>query len=176
MTKMNSFFLSLLAFLNTGLVATPSLPTGFQEAQWDMTAKQLEAVATIKKVITTDGFNYAEHLEENPEVYVQMTPNHKRIEYYFFGGRLYKIFIIYDRVLTHTKFYDRLVKEMQDRYGPPLKTFDENIVDLIIRHTQWQDETSILDLRKGAGFIYQVRIDKPAAEKKARAQHKKKGI
>lgn len=173
---MNLFFLSLVALLNIGQLVTPTLPAGFQEAQWDMTVEQLEAVATIRKIISTDGFNYAEHIEENPEVYIQMTPNHERIEYYFFGERLYKIFIIYDRVLTHTKFYEELIKEMQDRYGPPLKTFDENVVDLIIRHTQWQDETSILDLRKGAGFIYQVRINKAAAEKKAMAQYKKKGI
>ena len=173
---MNVLLLSLVTLMNTGQIATPSLPTGFQEAQWNMTVKQLEAVTKIKKIITTDGFNYAEHIEENPEVYVQMTPNHERIEYYFFGGRLYKVFIIYDRMLTHTKFYDELIKEMQDRYGPPQNIFDENIVNLIIRHTEWQDKASILDLRKGAGFIYQVRINKSAAEKKARTQHKKKGI
>ena len=60
---MSLFFLSLFALLNTGQIVTPMLPAGFQEAQWDMTVEQLESVATIRKIISTDGFNYAEHIE-----------------------------------------------------------------------------------------------------------------
>ena len=141
-----------------------------------MTVDQLRGKVEVEKVNTTEGFNYAEHLEENPEVYARMTNQHERIEYYFFDGRLYKIFIIYDRMLYHTGLYDRLVSDTQKQYGTPEKVFDESLLDLLIHHTLWEDESSSLDIRQGAGFIYQVRTDKAMAEKKARAQKKKKGI
>ena len=77
-----------------------------------------------------------------------------------FNGELYKIFVVYDKVLYHTRFYDELVKEIQEAFGLPKRSFEEQYFGLDVLHTLWEDSGSILDLRKGAGFIYQVRIDK----------------
>jgi hypothetical protein len=166
----------LLKVFIIALIAAVGLPEGFEKAKWGMTADELQAVAPVEKMDAGEGFNYAEHLEEDPEVYARMTEAHERIEYYFFEGRLYKIFIIYDRTLFHTPFYDRLIEEVKRQYGPPQDSYTEPFFDLTIQHTLWEDEASTLDLRKGAGFIYQVRIHKAAAEKKERSAHKKKGI
>jgi len=134
--------------------------------------KQVE----VERVEMTDEFGYAEHLEEDPEVYARMTSEHERVEYYFFQGRLYKVFVIYDRIFFHTRFYEDLIEEMTKSFGPPHKTYQEEFFGLNIQHTRWEDDNAVLDLRKGAGFIYQVRIDKAADRIKAKAVTKKKGI
>ena len=166
----------MLAVFMAGIIAVTGLPGGFEQATWGMTVEELKKVAAVEKVDLEEGFNYAEHMEEDPEVYARTTDQHERIEYYFFEGKLYKIFIIYDRILFHTRFYDRLTEEVKDRYGSPKEAYTEQLFDLPIQHTLWEDGTSTLDLRKGAGFIYQVRINKAAAQKKTHAQQKRKGI
>ena len=105
-----------------------------------------------------------------------MTPKHERVEYYFYQGHLYKVFVIYDRIYFHTRFYEDLVEEMKQSFGEPHEIYQEDFFGLPIQHTRWEDSTSYLDLRKGAGFIYQVRIDKAADRNKAKAQTKKKSI
>lgn len=166
----------ILTLFVAGFVAVIGLPSGYEKATWGMSAEELQQVASVDKIELGDGLNYAEHLEEDPEVYVRLTDQHERIEYYFFEGRLYKIFIVYDRILYHTHFYDRLIGEVKGRYGPPHKIYQEELFGLPIQHSLWEDKSSILDLRKGAGFVYQVRIDKATDQKKARSLHKKKGI
>ena len=159
-----------------GLIAVTGLPNGYEKAIWGMTVEELQQVASVEQVEVGDGLNYAEHQEEDPEVYIRLTDQHERIEYYFFEGRLYKIFIVYDRILYHTHFYDRLIEEVKGHHGPPQKIYHEELFGLPIQHTLWEDQVSILDLRKGAGFVYQVRIQKAAAQKKARSPQQKKGI
>jgi hypothetical protein len=162
--------------LLTAYLLVAGLPAGHGPVTFGMTVDQLRSKVQVDKVNTTEGFNYAEHLEEDPEVYAGMGDQHERIEYYFFEGRLYKIFIIYDRMFYHTGLYKRLVADAQKRFGKPEKVFDESLMDLLIHHTLWEDADTSLDLRMGAGFIYQVRTDKAMADKKAKAQKKHKGI
>ncbi|MBI3596988.1 MAG: hypothetical protein HY203_07550 [Nitrospirae bacterium] len=156
--------------------AGPALPNGYDRAGWGITVAELQKQVEIERAEMTDEFGYAEHLEEDPDVYFRMTPKHERVEYYFYQGRLYKVFIIYDRVYFHTRFYEDLVEEIKKSFGEPHEIYQEDFFGLPIRHTRWEDATSILDLRKGAGFIYQVRIDKAANRNKAKAQTKKKSI
>lgn len=158
------------------VVAGPTLPNGYDRAAWGITVAELKKQVEVERAELTDEFGYAEHQEEDPDVYFRLTPKHQRIEYYFYQGRLYKVFVIYDRVLYHTRFYEDLVGEMKTSFGDPQNIYRENLFGLPIQHTQWEDAVSILDLRKGAGFIYQVRIDKAANRDKAKAQRKKKSI
>jgi hypothetical protein len=156
--------------------AGAALPNGYEQAGWGIGVDDLKKQVDVERVEMTDEFGYAEHLEEDPEVYARMTSQHERIEYYFYQGRLYKVFVIYDRVFFHTRFYEDLIEEMKKSFGPPQKTYPEEFFGLKIQHTRWEDDNAVLDLRKGAGFIYQVRIDKAADRKKAKAETKKKGI
>ncbi|HEY5594606.1 MAG TPA: hypothetical protein VIL61_05535 [Nitrospiria bacterium] len=156
--------------------AGAALPDGYDPVHWGITVDDLKKQVEVERVEMTDEFGYAEHMEEDPEVYARMTSRHERIEYYFFQGRLYKIFVVYDRIFFHTRFYEDLIEEMKESFGPPLKTYQEEFFGLSIQHIRWEDDASVLDLRKGAGFIYQVRIDKAADQKKAKAENKKKGI
>jgi hypothetical protein len=157
-------------------VAGAALPHGYDRADWGITVAELQKQVEIERAGMTDEFGYAEHLEEDPDVYFRMTSNHERVEYYFYEARLYKVFIIYDRIYFHTRFYEDLVEEMKKSFGEPHEVYQEDFFGLPIQHTRWEDADSILDLRKGAGFIYQVRIDKAANQNKAKAQTKKKSI
>ncbi len=163
-------------YLISGLIAGVAIPEGYGDARWKMTADELRGVTAIKRADPEDHFTYAEHLEEDPEVYIGTSQGHERIEYYFFEGQLYKIFVVYDRMLTHTGFYEQLIAQTEAEFGPPLNAYQEEFFGLLIQHTYWEDEASTLDLRKGAGFIYQVRTHKALADEKARASKKKKGI
>jgi len=156
--------------------AGPALPKGYERAVWGITVPDLQKQVEIERAEMTDEFGYAEHLEEDPDVYFRMTSKHERVEYYFYLGHLYKVFIIYDRIYFHTRFYEDLVEEMKQSFGEPLEIYQEDFFGLPIQHTRWEDATSLLDLRKGAGFIYQVRIDTAANRNKAKAQTKKKSI
>jgi hypothetical protein len=173
---MRRFIVIASLFLPSLAAAGEALPNGFERAGWGITVDELKAQADVNRVEMTDEFGYAEHLEEDPDVYARMTSQHERIEYYFYQGRLYKVFIIYDRIFFHTRLYEDLIDEIKKSFGPPLKTYQEEFFSLSIQHTRWEDDASVLDLRKGAGFIFQVRIDKAADQKKARARTKKKSI
>ena len=166
----------ILAILLSVFIAEAKLPNGLDKANWGMTVEELQQVASIEKVHTGDGFGYAEHMEEDPDVYIRMTPDHNRIEYYFFEGRLYKTFIIYDKLLYHSGFYQRLVDEIKEKYGLPHQSYEEKIFGLTIQHNLWKGESSELDLRKGAGFVYQVRINKAVVREKMSKQKKDQGI
>ena len=156
--------------------AGTTLPSGYDRAVWRMTAPELKKQLDVARAEMGDGFGYAEHLEEDPEVYYWNSPQHERVEFYFYQGRLYKIFIIYDRVYFHTRFYEKLVEETTTAYGNPQDRYQEEFFGIPIQHARWEDSASVLDLRKGAGFIYQVRIEKITAEKKAKAGTRKKSI
>ncbi|MBI3610238.1 MAG: hypothetical protein HY204_06000 [Nitrospirae bacterium] len=156
--------------------AGAGLPNGHDRAGWGITLAELQNQVDVARVDMAEGFGYAEHFEEDPDVYYRVTSQHERVEYYFYQGRLYKIFIIYDRIYFHTPFYENLVKATKKSYGAPHDTYQEDLFGMPIQHTRWEDAVSVLDLRKGAGFIYQVRIDKAAAQKKAKAQTRKKSI
>jgi hypothetical protein len=166
----------LFSTLLIGYIAAAGLPNGYEGATWGMTSEDLRQIASVQKIEPGDTFNYAEHLEEDPDVYIRNNDQHERIEYYFFEGQLYKIFIVYDRILYHSRFYDRLIEKAKEDYGHSQEVYQEELFGLRIQHTLWEDAVSILDLRKGAGFIYQVRIHKDAAQRKDHSLQKKIGI
>lgn len=158
------------------LTNAAALPQGHGPARWGMSAQQLQAAAPAQKAEKTDGLGYADHLEDDPDVYIGLTPQHERVEYYLFEDRLYKIYIVYDRIMTHTGLYERLVAEIAQQFGPAQQRYRDELFGLPIQHTIWEDANTILDLRQGAGFVYQVRIHKAAAEKKQRTLQRRKSI
>jgi len=153
-----------------------SLPSGYQAAHWGMTVDELRSLTSVQRAGHGRKFGYADHAEIDPDVYVHVTQDKTRIEYYFFKGRLYKVFLVYDRSVTSPEFYQELVQEHEGRYGPFQAQYPEEFFGYVVQHTRWENAESVLDLRMGAGFVYQVRIDKKAAEAKALQQDMKKAI
>ena len=156
---------ALTAFLQ---VAVSLLPHGYDNAKWGTTAAELQNLTTVQKATPGHGFSYSEHAETNPDVYIGKTKDNHRIEYYFFKEKLYKIFIVYDRAQYSTDFYQKELTKLNAKYGPSKKTYQEVVFGIPVTHTMWENNDSILDLRMGAGFVYQVRLNKSAAQSKDR--------
>lgn len=156
-------------------VAT-NLPNGYQDVTWGITTEQLEQSVDVHKATPGSEYNYSDHMEAEPEVYIQFTKDKKRIEYYFFKGKLYKIYIVYDRALNSPEFYEKKIAEAKRKYGTPQGQFEENVFGLTVKHTTWEGEQSLLDLRSGAGFIFEVLMDKKVAKAKAVRQRLKNAI
>lgn len=164
-----------LVLISLNVFAKSDLPVGYQKANWGMSVIELQKLVTIHKAALGSEFNYSEHTEVNPDVYIQKADN-KRIEYYFFRGRLYKIFILYDRSLATPAFYQKLIKQQSKKFGPPQHRFQEKVYGIAVNHASWSDDRSSLDLRLGAGYVYQVRLQNRAAAAKKMLQQLKHSI
>lgn len=165
-----------LAMFATFLLAAASLPDGDGQLRWGLTADQLQKTVPVQKVEGGHGYGYAEHTEVSPEVYVQKSDGQKRREFYFFRGKLYKIFSVYDRTLTSLENYQKLLDGFRKEHGAPTRTFEENVMGIRVIHNEWSDDENTLDLRLGAGFIYEVRTDNAAAREKQAMQQLKHSI
>lgn len=153
------------------------LPRGYEGTRWGMSIDELKVVVgDLVKADNKKNFYFGEHFEIEPDVYYREKGKDERVEYYFYKGRLYKIFIIYDRELYETPFYEDLINKTKDVHGAPKDIFEEKSFGLRIFHAIWDDGETTLDIRKGAGFIFQVITEKNTAEKKEKIHKKKKGI
>jgi len=170
-----SIFLYALILVAPVVSATPDLPDGYEKASWGMSVTELRKLVVVHKATPGSEYNYSEHMEVNPNVYIQKAEN-RRIEYYFFRGKLYKIFILYDRSLATPAFYQKLIKQHREKFGPPQHQFQETVFGILVNHTSWSDEQSSLDLRIGAGYVYQVRLQNRAAAAKKLLQQLKHSI
>jgi len=153
-----------------------SLPNGYQGAVWGIDSKQLEELVEVHKATPGSEYNYSDHMETEPDVYIQFAEENKRVEYYFFKGRLYKIFIVYDRSLTSPQFYQQKITEARQKYGAPQGQFEEKVFGLTVQHTTWEGQQTLLDVRSGAGFIFEVLMDKRVAQVKALRRQLKNAI
>ena len=163
---------SLVICLAVGLL----LPSGYEQARWGITAQQLAQLSGVVKVEPGANYHFAEHMEIDPDVYVLTGQKGKRVEYYFFKSKLYKVFVIYDKVADTAGLYLKLKAGLEKQYGPSKKEFIQTVFGFQVKHTLWEDEKTIYDLRSGAGFIYQVRIFKPLLKQKEQAYERKKAI
>jgi len=170
--------LLLLCTLGThsALRAQEPLPHGLDLARWGMTAEELGELTPVQQVDPNDPFSYADHLEEEPDIYAGASEDGRRIEYYFHGGELYKIYLIHSDLQKDLVLYDRMADDLATTYGPPARVYHEEIMGLMIIHTIWEDETTMLDLRFGAGFVFEVHTDRARAKAKERALKRKKSI
>ena len=165
----------LLIFLQVS-ANTSALPNGDQGAHWGMTVAELQKTLQVVKATPGSEYGCAHHTEVKPEVFVRKTKDNTRYEYYFYKGRLYKIYIIHSRAKTSPQFYREKVEEAVDKYGSPQRHYQEKVFGMPVMHTLWEDERSILDIRSGAGFIYEVLLDRQIEKQKAQLKQYKKSI
>jgi hypothetical protein len=170
-----SILLCSLALTAPAWSATTELPSGYEMANWGITVAELKKQTTVFKASPGSEYNYSEHMEVNPDVYVQKVAD-KRIEYYFFRGKLYKIFILYNRALANPESYQKLISQQSKKYGPPQRRYQEVVFGLQVQHASWSDKESSLDLRLGAGYVYQVRTQKSVAAAKKLLQQMRHSI
>jgi len=86
-----------ISLLAAQLLLQTALPTNYHGAQWGMSVSELNSQTKVYKASHHGNYNYADHSELNPDVYVRKTPDHKRLEYYFFNKKLYKIYVVYPK-------------------------------------------------------------------------------
>lgn len=158
------------------LAASVSLPSGYEQSTWGITAEQLVKQAPVIKIGPDSKYHYSEHMEIDPDVYVLANQGNKRIEYYFFKDKLYKVFVVYDKVADTAGLYSKLRQEFIGKFGKPQQEYQQKVFGLTVRHTLWENDTTVFDLREGAGFIYQVRAYKPALQEKQHAYDRKNAI
>jgi len=153
-----------------------SLPPGWGDARWGMTAEELGRRLPVHRVDASDQFGYAEHLERDPDVYAGTTADGKRVEYYLYDNALYKLFIIHARNQRDPRLYRQMVGQLTTAYGTPQRAYEETVFGLRITHTVWQDAVTQVDLRFGGGFVFEVHIDRARAAAKEEALKRKKSI
>ena len=154
----------IAVMLATGSI---TLPSGYEGMSWGMTIEDLTSQADVHKATPGSEYSYADHMEQDPNVYVRVTEKNTRIEYYFFEGLLYKIYVVYDRAKSSDAFYQERIVETRKQFGPAQSHYQEKVFGLLVLHVKWDDGTSSFDLRSGAGYIYEVYVDKKAERKKA---------
>lgn len=153
-----------------------SLPRGLGDAHWGMSKEELGRRLSVQKIDPADQFGYAEHMEQEPDVYVGTTADGKRVEYYLYDNALYKLFIIHARNQREPQLYRRMVQELTATYGPARRTYEETVFGMTISHTVWQDAVTQIDLRFGGGFVFEVHVDRIRAAAKKEALKRKKSI
>ena len=156
------------------VTASFQLPDGYEETHWGMSVEELTSQLDVHKATAGSEYSYADHTETDPEVYVRLTEDDTRVEYYFFEGRLYKIYVIYDRAKSSAEFYQQRIEATRKQYGSAQSHYQEHVYGILVLHVKWDDGKSSLDLRSGAGYIYEVYVDKDAERRKASQIRKKK--
>jgi hypothetical protein len=149
------------------VTANFELPKGYEESHWGMTIEDISSQVEVHKADLGSEYSYADHTETDPDVYVRLTKDKTRIEYYFYEGKLYKIYVVYDRAKSSAEFYQQRILETRKKYGPAQSHYQERTFGLLVLHVKWDDGKSTLDLRNGAGYIYEVYVDKEMERKKA---------
>lgn len=149
-----------------------ALPLGEGELQWGASEqtllKQTNAVKVDPK--NPQGNHFTEFMEIDPVVYIDRSNSGKKIEFYFYQGKLYKTFVIHLDQGNAPKRYEEKVKQLTESLGTPTLQRQSIVYSIPVYHTIWEYEDEQFDLRFGAGYIYEVRTYKPSAEKKKRVQ------
>lgn len=158
----------LMLLLSACLMGGVALAEG--EIQLGMTEKALLAQVDARKVSEIQGHQhgYSDFLEPNPVVYIAYPAPDKKLEYYFHQGKLYKVFKIYLDQSDSRQLYRDKQAEIEAMMGAPKRQYTSTYFSLPIRHTVWVTGDEELDLRFGAGFVYEVLTDMPAAREKRR--------
>ena len=156
--------------------AETALPPGLDSARWGMTVDELGKVVSIRKIDLNAPFSYSDHREEEPDVYAGEGHDGQRVEYYFYGGKLYKTYLFHGSNQQDLVLYQQLAEHLVKAYGQAYRRYDEVVMGMQIVHTIWQDETTAIDLRYGGGFVFQVHTDRARAASKANALKRKKSI
>ena len=162
--------------LGVAMQVAVALPNGFEGITWGMGIEDLTSQYEVHKAEPGSAYTYADHMEIDPDVYVRRTEDNRKIEYYFFNGRLYKIYIVYDQEKSSEAFYKELIEKTRKEYGPAQSHYQENIFGILVLHVKWDDGSSTMDLRSGAGYVYEVLIDKGAEREKGNQIRQKRTL
>ena len=146
----------------------PSSMTGNSDGTyWGMTVEQLKKTLMVQPATKQGEYSFADHMEVNPDVYLRKQNNGDRFEYYFYNQKLYKIYIVHSRQNSDQDHYKHRVSELIKLHGPPQNNYEEVYFGISVQHTLWEDKNNVFDLRFGAGFIYEVKINKAMAREKS---------
>ncbi len=149
------------AFICNLALANPTVKLGMSE-------EQLLKIVDAKKVSGMDGHQhgYSDFTEVNPVVYVDTSSSARKLEYYFHEGKLYKIYTIYRDQSDVSNLYQKKFNELAARLGEPKRQYTSEYFSMPIQHNVWDMGNEELDLRFGAGYVYEVLVNKPAALEK----------
>ncbi len=145
-----------------------TLPLGNNSIEWGLSEKALKQSYSVKKVSdgSDQGHGYSDFTEVNPIVYVDNSSPDKKIEFYFHKDKLYKTYTIYLDQNNIESFYQQKIKSFNSDLGAPTKMYSDELFSMSIQHNVWEFENEQLDLRFGAGYVYEVRTYKPVANEK----------
>lgn len=161
-------WLAILLTMST-LVAT--LPLGGGEMQWGISEQELQAQLTVQKVDTQQGsgHGYTDFSEVDPVVYIDRSQANKKVEFYFYKGKLYKTLTIdLSRNNDHAA-YQAKITDLSQQLGEPTKKYNSQLFSMTVLHHVWTIGKTEYDVRYGAGYIYEVRTFTPAATEKRKA-------
>lgn len=158
----------LTAFLLLISSTFATYPLGEETLQWGISEQALTDQRDVIKVNPSNpqGQHYTDFSEINPVVYIERSEPGKKIEYYFFEGKLYKTFIIHlEQDNAHARYQEKL-EALTKSLGTPSRQHQSMVYSIPVYHSIWQFGDEEFDLRFGAGYIYEVRTHKPTAKKK----------
>lgn len=158
--------LAIILLTITSAFATS--PLGQDKLEWGISEEALMAKYNVVKVDPKNGQrqHFTEFMEIDPVVYIdRSTPGQKR-EFYFYDGKLYKTLVIHLNQQNAQTFYKKKVETLTESLGEPSQQLSSMVFNLPVVHTIWDFEHEQYDLRFGAGYVYEVRIHTPLAEKK----------
>jgi len=158
----------LAAILLLVTTAFSTSPLGQDALEWGISEAALMARYNVLKIDPKNpqGQHFTEFMEVDPVVYIdRATPGQKR-EFYFYDGKLYKTLVIHLNQKNAQAFYKEKVETLAESLGEPSQQLSSMVFNLPVLHTIWDFENEQYDLRFGAGYIYEVRIHTPLAEKK----------
>ena len=148
------------------------LPLGEGELKWGASAQTLMQHYNAVKVDpqNSQDNHFTEFMEIDPVVYIDRSTPGKKIEFYFYQGRLYKTFVIHLDQSNAQARYKEKIKTLTESFGNPSKQHQSIVYSMSVFHTIWEFGDEQYDVRFGAGYIYEVRTHRPTAEEKKRVQ------
>jgi len=134
-----------------------------------MTESELVEATSAVKVGSAGArsHSYTEFSEENPVVYIDRTSEKKK-EYYFHDGKLYKVMTIYRNRVNDQSYYLEKINTLTKQFGEPSRKYTDQVVTLVVLHSVWENEQEELDLRFGAGYVYEVVTHKSMRKEKTK--------
>lgn len=166
------------SLLLAGSVIFSNLPIGDGSVDWGSTVVEIKQKIKVEKVSgeAGHGHGFSDFTESDPLVYVNNASPEKKVEYYFYNEKLYKVYSIYRTQNDVDAFYKAKIEELTAKLGEPTKSFTDELFSMPIQHHVWESDVESLDLRLGAGYVYEVRTEKNMALDKSRKSDLKHAI
>lgn len=147
---------------------TAIAPVNINGVSWEMSEQALQNSVKVEMAASGDGHGhgYSDFMEVNPVVYIDDSATDKKIEYYFHNNKLYKTFVIYLNQENPEAYYQQKTIELEKSFGEVKNQYTDELFSMPIQHRVWENDFETLDLRFGAGYVYEVRTFKKLAKEK----------